>query len=141
MLLASNHMFPTGSVETIFERIAQAGAGGLDLFLPHVPYLTDGRFGPKNLELCRDAAAADLLTQRLRDHAFQGFRQHDADLRLPVGRELVDDAVHRARRRRGVKRSEHEVPRLGGLDGDGHRLEIPHLADEDDIGVLTERCP
>lgn len=58
MLLASNHMFPTGPIEAIFERIAQAGAGGLDLFPPHVPYVLDGRFGPANAALCREAAAA-----------------------------------------------------------------------------------
>jgi len=58
MLLASNHMFPAGSIEAVFERIKAAGAGGLDLFPPHIPYLTDARFGPKNLALCRQAAAA-----------------------------------------------------------------------------------
>jgi sugar phosphate isomerase/epimerase len=51
-------MFPTGPIEAVFERIAAAGAGGLDLFLPHIPYLTEPRFGPENLKLCRDAAAA-----------------------------------------------------------------------------------
>jgi len=58
MLLASNHMFPTGSIEAVFDRIKAAGAGGLDLFPPHVPFLTDARFGPRNLQLCRQAAAA-----------------------------------------------------------------------------------
>lgn len=56
MLLASNHMFPTGSIETVFERLAKAGAGGVDLFLPHIPYLTQPRFGTANLKLCRKAA-------------------------------------------------------------------------------------
>jgi len=58
MLLASNHMFPSGPIEVIFERIAKAGADGLDLFLPHIPYLTQPRFGPGNLNLCRQAAKA-----------------------------------------------------------------------------------
>lgn len=58
MLLASNHMFPTSSIEMVFERLAKAGAGGLDLFLPHIPYLTNPRFGAANLKLCRQAAAA-----------------------------------------------------------------------------------
>lgn len=58
MLLASNHMFPTGSIEVVLERLAQSGAGGLDLFLPHIPYLIDPRFGPKNREVCRAAAQA-----------------------------------------------------------------------------------
>jgi sugar phosphate isomerase/epimerase len=58
MLLVSNHMFPSGPIEGVFERLKRAGAGGLDLFMPHVPYLLDGRFGPKNLLLCRQAAEA-----------------------------------------------------------------------------------
>ena len=58
MLLVSNHMFPSGPIEGVFERLKRAGAGGLDLFLPHIPYLLDGRFGPKNLLLCRQAAEA-----------------------------------------------------------------------------------
>ena len=58
MLLASNHMFPTGSIEAVMERLARAGAGGMDLFLPHVPYLLDARFGPENLTSCRAAAQA-----------------------------------------------------------------------------------
>lgn len=56
MLLVSNHMFPSGPIEGVFERLKRAGARGLDLFLPHVPYLLDGRFGPENLRLCREAA-------------------------------------------------------------------------------------
>jgi len=58
MLLVSNHMFPSGPIEGVFERLKRAGAGGLDLFLPHVPYLLDGRFGPGNLRVCREAADA-----------------------------------------------------------------------------------
>ncbi len=58
MLLASNHMFPAGPIEMIFERLARAGAQGLDLFWPHVPYLQDARFGEANVRLCRLAAEA-----------------------------------------------------------------------------------
>jgi sugar phosphate isomerase/epimerase len=56
MLLASNHMFPTGSIETVFERLAKAGAGGIDMFLPHIPILMQPKFGTENLKLCRKAA-------------------------------------------------------------------------------------
>ena len=58
MLLASNHMFPNAPIECVMERLAKAGAGGLDLFLPHVPYLLDARFGAENLKSCRAAAEA-----------------------------------------------------------------------------------
>ena len=42
-------------------------------------------------------------------------------------------------RRRGVQRAEDQVAGLRGLDGDGHRLEVAHLADEHDVGVLAQR--
>jgi len=58
MLLASNHMLPTGPIELIFERLKAAGAGGLDLFIPHVPFLNDPRMGPENLTSCRQVAEA-----------------------------------------------------------------------------------
>ena len=58
MLLASNHMFPTGSIEVVFERLAKAGAGGLDIFLPHIQFVNTPHFGPENLKRCREAAEA-----------------------------------------------------------------------------------
>lgn len=61
MLLASNHMFPTGTIEVVFDRMAKAGAGGVDLFLPHVPILIQPRFRVENLKLCRQAAEAEGL--------------------------------------------------------------------------------
>ena len=58
MLLASNHMFPSGSIEVVFERLAKAGAGGVDLFASHVPFLLQPRFDVENLKQCRKAAEA-----------------------------------------------------------------------------------
>ena len=69
----------------------------------------------------------------------QRFGEHHADLRLPVGRELVDDPVHGGAGRRRVQRAEDQVAGLGGLDGDGDRLQVPHLADEHDVRVLAQR--
>ena len=107
MLLASNHMFPTGSVECVFERIANTGAGGLDLFLSHVPYLDNPRFGAGNLALCRLAAEAvglpirsiigapapggKSITSYLGDDADQGkadslaFVKHNVELTTALG--------------------------------------------------------
>ena len=48
-------------------------------------------------------------------------------------------AVDRRRRGRRVQRAEHEVAGLGRLDGDGDRLEIAQLADQDDVRVLAQR--
>ena len=63
-----------------------------------------------------------------------------ADLRLPVGRELVDDPVDRGGRGVGVQRAEDEVPGLGAVSmRDGDRLEVAHLADEHDVGILAQR--
>ena len=75
-----------------------------------------------------------LITRDERD------RELHADLLLLLGRELVDDAVHRARRARGVQRAEHEVARLGGGDRGGDRLEVAHLAEQDHVGVLAQRA-
>ena len=58
MLLASNHMFPSSSIESVFGRLATLGAGGVDLFLPHIPFLAQARFAAENLKLCRQAAEA-----------------------------------------------------------------------------------
>ena len=96
--------------------------------------------GDREQHLARgDAAAADLLAERLRDDALERLGEHDADLRLPIGRELIDDAVDRAGRRRRVQRAEDEVARLRRLDGDRDGLEVAQLADEDDVGILAQR--
>ena len=85
MLLASNHMFPSGSAEVVFERLAKAGAGGLDLFLPHIPYLTQERFGAANLKLCRQAAENvglgihSIIASSLGNIGFTAYQGPDAD--------------------------------------------------------------
>ena len=38
-----------------------------------------------------------------------------------------------------MHRREHEVPGLGGLERDRDRLEIAHLADQHDVGILAQR--
>ena len=83
----------------------------------------------------------DLPAEHLGDHALERLRQHHPHLGLPVHRELVDDPVDGRGRRGGVQRPEDQVAGLRGLDCDGHRLEVPHLADHDDIGILPQRRP
>ena len=58
---------------------------------------------------------------------------------LPLVREDVPDAVERLRGVVGVQRREHEVAGLGERQRELDRLGVTHLADEDDVGVLTER--
>ena len=71
--------------------------------------------------------------------ALQRVRDHDADLLLLLGREDVDDAVDRRRRALRVQRREHEVAGLGRGQRGRDRLEVAHLADEDDVRVLAQR--
>ena len=79
-----------------------------------------------------------VLHKRLAHDALQGARELLADLLLLVRREDVDDAVDGLRRVLGVQGGEDQVAGLGGgqrhLDG----LEVAHLADQDDVGVLAQ---
>ena len=88
----------------------------------------------------RDPARAVGGRQQLLGHdALERDRQLHAHLLLLVRREDVDDPVDRLRRVLGVKGREDEVAGLGGGQRRRDRLEVAHLADEDHVGVLTER--
>ncbi len=39
----------------------------------------------------------------------------------------------------GVQRAEHDVARFGRGDGGFDRFQVAHFADEDHVGVLTQR--
>ena len=67
-------------------------------------------------------------------------RQLEADLLLLVRREHRDDAVDRFGRVERVQRREHQVAGLGGEQRRLDRLEVAHLADEDDVGILAQRA-
>src|ERR1700749_3361023 len=57
-----------------------------------------------------------------------------------LGREHVYDAVDGLRRVISMERREDEVPGLGRGHGGGDGLVVAHLADHDDVYVLTECC-
>ena len=76
--------------------------------------------------------------RRLADDALQGAGQLDAHLLLLVRREHVDDAVDRLRGVLRVQGGEDEVAGLGGGQRDRDGLEVTHLADQDDVGVLAQ---
>ena len=82
----------------------------------------------------------DARNQALRDDRLEHRGQLQADLLLLVRRIDGDDAVNRFRRVERVKRREDEVAGFGReqrrLDG----LEVAHFADEDDVGILTQRA-
>ena len=71
------------------------------------------------------------------DGAEAGGELHP-DLLLPVGGEHVDDPVDGLGGVVGVQRREDEVPGLGQGEGELNGLEVTHLTDQQDIGVLTE---
>jgi hypothetical protein len=75
----------------------------------------------------------------LGDHCDQRLCQLDPDLLLLVCGEHVDDAVHSLRRAARVQGAEHQVPGLRRGEGQGDGLQVPHLAYQDDVGVLPER--
>ena len=60
------------------------------------------------------------------------------DLVAPVGGEDVDDAVERLGGVVGVQGGEDEVAGLGDGQRGRDALEVAHLADEQDVGVLTK---
>ena len=84
-------------------------------------------------------------------HALEHERELRADLRLLVGREHVEDAVDGLDRAVRVQRGEGEVAGLGDDERRLDRLEVAHLADEHDVGILAQdvlerllerlRCP
>jgi hypothetical protein len=77
--------------------------------------------------------------QALRERGLQDRRELDADLPLLVRREDRDDAVDRLGRVERVQRREDQVAGLGGVQRRFDRLEVAHLADQDDVGVLAQR--
>ncbi len=97
--------------------------------------------GEHQLHRRHAAAAVGARHQLLRDDGVERQGELLPDLRLLVGREDVDDPVHRLHRVVRVQRGEHQVPGLGGGDRRRHGLEVAHLADQDDVRVLAQRRP
>ncbi len=79
-----------------------------------------------------------LLAQRLADHSLQRAGQLGPDLLLLMGREDVDDAVDGLGGVLRVQGREHQVTGLGRGEGDRDRLQVAHLADQDDVRVLAQ---
>ena len=62
----------------------------------------------------------------------------DPDLLLAESGEHIDDPVDRLSGIVGVQGREDEVTGLGQRERELNRLEVTHLTDEEDIGVLSE---
>ncbi len=78
------------------------------------------------------AVLAERPDEPLRENAQQGIREIQ---RIDPHVEEPDDGLRGAVR---VQRAEDEVSRQGRLHADLGRLEIPHLADHDDIRVRPQ---
>jgi len=102
--------------------------------------MSDGGCGHE--DLAGDAAppAVPCREQLLGADALERGRELHAHLRLLMRREHVDDAVHGLGGILGVQRGEHEVAGLGRRERRRDRLEVAHLADQDDVRVLAERA-
>jgi hypothetical protein len=101
--------------------------------------VADRRRGEQHLAGGDAAGAVGGRQQLLRDDALQRHRELDAHLLLLGRRKDVDDAVDGLRRVLRVQRGEDEVAGLGRGQRRVDRLQVAHLADEDDVGILTQR--
>ncbi|MPM25975.1 hypothetical protein SDC9_72476 [bioreactor metagenome] len=114
---------------------------GFDLVgLPLLDAVPHGGVGEEDLR-AHHPAAARTGYELLGAYPHEDGGELDADLLLLVGREDVDDPVDGLGGILGVEGGEDEVPRFGGGDGRGDGLQVPHFADEDDVGVLAEHPP
>src|SRR4051812_35098512 len=101
-----------------------------------------GYRGDRQQDLTRgDSPAPDLLTERLGNHSPQGFGEHDPDLRLPVGRKLIDDPVDGRGGGRGMESSKHEVAGFRRLNRYRYCFQVPHLAHQDNVRIFAQSSP
>ena len=127
-----------------FENLENAGAAAIARSAAlHAPF---GDHDPRASGEQELVVGDEILLEHLRLPAraagepHQPLREHHAervgdDPRLDAE---VDQAHHRLDRVGGVQRGHHEVPGKRRLERDGCRFCVADLADQDDVGVLTE---
>ena len=89
----------------------------------------------------RHPSAPSLWQQALRNDVAERLRETRADLRLLIFREHAHDAIDGLGRVDRMQRGQHQMAGLGGFHRDLDRLDVAHLADEDDLRRLPERRP
>ena len=82
--------------------------------------------------------AVRMYEELLAEDGFQGRRELQADLSLPRLREHTHDSVDGVHGAVCVERREDEVAGFGGGQRGLDRGEVTHLADQDDVRVLTQ---
>ena len=98
----------------------------------------DGRRADEHLAAEHPSPAPDPRHELLRDNALENESELGTHLTLLARRKGVHDPVDRFESRVRVKRRQREMPRLRDGQSGLHRLEIPHLSNEDHIRILAE---
>ena len=103
--------------------------------------LLDPAVDHQQLENRHPALAVGRGYEPLADDSLERTGQAHPHLGLLVGREEVHDPVDGLRGVDGMERREHQV--TGFCRGQGRRngLHVPHLADQDHVGVLSQDHP
>ncbi len=90
------------------------------------------------VESCGRQAARHLAA--IAQHPHQALRDHGAQRRLQQKAldAEIDQPRHGGRRGIGMQRGQHEMAGQRGMDRNMRGLGVAHLADHDDVGVLTD---
>ncbi len=116
--------------------------GGVQLRdLTLADHVRDGRSVDQYLGRDGSTALLSERQQRLADDPLQRVAQLSADLLLLVRRKHIDDAVDALRRSLRVQSGKDEVTGLRSRQRGLNRLRIAKLADQDDVGVLSQDPP
>ena len=87
----------------------------------------------------RHSSAGFLLEQSLRNHRFDGFGELGANLRLLSGRKNVDDTIDGLGRARSMQCAEDDMTGFRGSQSELNGFQVAHFADQNDIGIFTQR--
>jgi hypothetical protein len=99
----------------------------------------DRRCVDQDLDRRLAAFAVRRADESLRNDRAQVRRQVHQKLIAAIFREKIGDAVERLVRVVGVQRTQAKMPGFGEGNCMLHRFGIANLADEDDVGCLTQR--
>ncbi len=137
---------PIHAEEVLVEGDHALGSGLFDGVLDHVGLvavldkLADAAGGLHDLYR-RYAATAGHGQQTHGHDGSDSLRQHQASLLLHVSRIVVNDAVDRLNDIQRVQGGEYQVAGESGLERSGDRIAVAHLANHDDVRVLSHRPP
>ncbi len=100
--------------------------------------VSDGRVWDHHLHGQDASLSSGLREQLLGQDPFQNKGELGPDLLLLVGWKDIDDAVDRFDAGIRMQGGKGQMTGFGGGQGGLNRLEVPHLADQDNVGVLPE---